>query len=159
MLVVGVDVGLKATGFVVCKVTKDRIVLLKQDEIITSTKDSLPKRLNFIFKKLAEVIKKYQPQIMVVEKLYSHYRHPTTLGILAQVRGVIILLSSFYKLTLYEYSPTEVKKAIVGRGNASAIQVKRMIENVFLKKKIKSNHVAGAFSLVVTFFHHDDREN
>ena len=159
MLVVGVDVGLKATGFVVCKVTKDRIVLLKQDEIITSTKDSLPKRLNFIFKKLAEVIKKYQPQIMVVEKLYSHYRHPTTLGILAQVRGVIILLSSFYKLALYEYSPTEVKKAIVGRGNASAIQVKRMIENVFLKKKIKSNHVADAFSLVVTFSHHYDQKN
>jgi len=159
MIVIGVDVGLKATGFVVCKVAKDRIVLLKQDEIITSTKDSLPERLNLIFKKLAEVIKKYQPQIMVVEKLYSHYRHPTTLGILAQVRGVIILLSSFYELALYEYSPTEVKKAIVGRGNASAIQVKRMVENVFLKRKIKSNHVADAFSLVVTLSHHYDQKN
>jgi len=159
MIVIGVDVGLKATGFVVCKATKERITLLKQDEIVTSTKDSLPERLNLIFKKLAKTIKRYQPQIIVLEKLYSHYRHPTTLGVLAQVRGVIVLLSSFYKLTLYEYSPTEVKKAIVGRGNASTVQVKRMIENVFLKKKIKSNHVADAFSLVVTFSHHYDQKN
>lgn len=159
MIVIGVDVGLKATGFVVCRVTKDRIILIKQDEIVTSAKNNLPERLNLIFKKLAETIKKYQPQVLILEKLYSHYRHPTTLGVLAQVRGVILLLSSFYKLALYEYSPTEVKKAIVGRGNASSIQVKRMIENVFLKKKIKSTHIADAFSLVVTFSHHYDQKN
>jgi len=159
MIVIGVDVGLKTTGFVVCKIAKDRVTLIKQGEIITSAKDNLPKRLNLIFKKLAKTIKKYQPQIIVLEKLYSHYRHPTTLGVLAQVRGVIVLLSSFYKLALYEYLPTEVKKAIVGRGNASTGQVKRMIENVFLKKKIKSNHVADAFSLVVAFSHHYDQKN
>ena len=159
MVVIGIDVGLKATGFVVCKVTKNKIILLKQNEIITSSKDSLPERLNLIFRKLAEVVEKYRPQIMVLEKLYSHYRHPTTLGILAQVRGIIVLLSSFYKLALYEYSPTEMKKAIVGRGNASSIQVRKTVENVFLKKEIKSNHIADAFSLVVTFSHHYDQKN
>ncbi len=152
MVAIGVDVGLKTTGYVICKLSKGRIELLDEGQIVTQSSLDFPKRLYRIFTVLSSLIQKYHPQVLVMERLYSHYRHPTTLGILAQVRGVVVLLSSLYGLNLYEYSPTRTKKAILGKGSASSSQVKRMVEKI-LGRKIKSQHIADAFSLIVTFLH------
>ncbi|RKY40586.1 MAG: hypothetical protein DRP76_01630 [Candidatus Omnitrophota bacterium] len=158
MVVIGVDVGLKVTGYAVCELFKHKLKLIDKGEISTVVTSSLPQRLNSIFRELSLVIKKCSPEALILEKLYSHYRHPTTLGILAQVRGVVVLLSYIYRLKLYEFSPTQVKKAIIGKGNASGFQVKKMVENI-LGKKISSTHIADAFSLIVTFSHHYDQKN
>lgn len=146
------DVGLKTTGYVVCEVNGLNIELLSDGQIVTSTSSSLPVRLNDIFTVLTEVIVKSAPRVLVLEKLYSHYKHPSTLGTLAQVRGIVALLSARYDMAFYQYSPTRARKAMLGRGNVTSSQVKKMTGN-YLPVPLKSRHIADAFSLVVAFSH------
>ncbi|HDN86631.1 MAG: hypothetical protein DRP68_04620 [Candidatus Omnitrophota bacterium] len=152
MIALGVDVGLRTTAYAVCRVNGSRVKPLNDGQINTFVSFSLPQRLALIFNTLSKVIEEFRPQVLILEKLYSHYRHPTTLGLLAQVRGVVALLSDRYNLKFYEYSPTQAKKAILGRGDAKAPQVKKMVENM-LSKKVKSQHIADAYSLVITYSH------
>lgn len=153
MVVMAIDVGIRRCGYVVCKIKKDsQIELLREEEIKTSAKESVGGRLNFIFEKLVGVVERYRPEILVVEKLYSHYKHPITLGLLSQVKGVVTLVGEKYHLKLYEFSPTRVRKAFVGEGRAKSFQVKKMAENM-VGRKFLSLHTADAFSLVVAFLH------
>lgn len=152
MVVLGIDVGLRVSGYVVCKVNNSDIILIKEGQIKTNHIKNLPKRLSFIYKEFIKVVDYYKPEAVILEKLYSHHRHPTTVSLLAQVRGVILLLSDEYSLKLYEYSPTRARKSFLGKGSADSFQVKRMAENI-LGKSVLSQHTADAFSLVVAFSH------
>ncbi len=152
MIVLGVDVGLRTTGYAVCEVEGFKIKVLEDEQISPKVSLPLPQRLSIIFEKLAGVIEKLSPKALIIEQLYSHYKHPVTLGSLSQVKGIVALLAARYNLKFYEYSPTRAKKAISGTGKATASQVKRMAEN-FLNKPVKSQHIADAFSLIVAFSH------
>jgi len=152
MVVLGVDVGLRTCGYVITAVKNLEVSLIKEGQIKPASRLELPQKLSYIFEKLKKEIQEWKPEVIVVEKLYSHYRHPTTLGILAQVRGVVVLLSDQEKISLFEYSPTRARKSFLGRGHANSQQVKKMAENV-TGKKFDSLHTADAFSLVVAFSH------
>jgi len=152
MVVLGVDVGLQTCGYVITAVKNLEVSLIKEGQIKPASRLELPQKLSYIFEKLKKEIQEWKPEVIVVEKLYSHYRHPTTLGILAQVRGVVVLLSDQEKISLFEYSPTRARKSFLGRGHANSQQVKKMAENV-TGKKFDSLHTADAFSLVVAFSH------
>jgi len=152
MVVLGVDVGLRTCGYVITAVKNLEVSLIKEGQIKPASRLELPQKLSYIFEKLKKEIQEWKPEVIVVEKLYSHYRHPTTLGILAQVRGVVVLLSDQEKIALFEYSPTRARKSFLGRGHANSQQVKKMAENV-TGKKFDSLHTADAFSLVVAFSH------
>ena len=89
---------------------------------------------------------------MVVEKLYSHHKHPTTLGVLSQVKGVAALLAHRTNLKLFEYAPTRARQSFLGKGSANSEQVKKMAENI-MGREFKSIHTADAFSLVVALSH------
>ena len=152
MVVLGVDVGLRTCGYVITAVKNLEVGLIKEGQIKPNSRLGLPKRLNEIFQELQKEVRKYKPEAIVIEKLYSHYRHPTTLGILAQVRGVVVLLSEQEKIALFEYSPTRARKSFLGRGHANSQQVKKMAENA-TGRKFNSLHTADAYSLVVAFSH------
>jgi len=152
MKVLGVDIGLRTCGYVVTTLKNLKVSLIKEGEIKPNPKQELPQKLNCIFEEIKKEIQEHKPEAVVIEKLYSHHRHPTTLGILAQVRGVVVLLSYQEKIALFEYSPTRARKSFLGRGNVNSQQVKKMAENV-TGKQFKSLHTADAFSLVVAFSH------
>ena len=152
MMVLGIDVGLRVNGYVICRVNNLDVNLIEEGEIKAPASYPLPKRLFYIYSEASKVIQNYEPSAMVVEKLYSHYRHPTTIALLAQVRGVILLLAQEYGLQLYEYSSTKARKSCLGRGHANSSQVKKMVENT-LKRPLLSQHTADAFSLVVALSH------
>ena len=109
MLVLGVDVGLRVCGYVICQVKGLEINLVREGQIKPDPKRSLPEKLGCIFEQLLAEVRKHKPKAIVVEKLYSHYRHPTTLGVLAQVRGTVALLADQESLVFFEYSPTRVR--------------------------------------------------
>ena len=69
-----------------------------------------------IHKNLDEIILEYTPEVMVLEKLYAHYKHPTTACVLGHARGVICLLSAHRHLKLVEQSVKRIRKALVGNG-------------------------------------------
>ena len=152
MRVLAVDVGIRVCGYVLCKINGLDIELVKQGQLKPDSRQSLAKKINYIFEALEREILEDKPQAIIVEKLYSHYRHPTTLGVLAQVRGVIALLSCQRRVDFFEYSPTRARKSFLGRGSALSSQVKKMAENM-TGKKFDSEHTADAFSLVVAFSH------
>ena len=152
MIVLGVDVGLRTCGYVITAVKNLEVRLIKDGQIKPDSRLELPKKLSHIFNELKKEVREYKPEAIVVEKLYSHYRHPATLGVLAQVRGIVVLLSDQEKIALFEYSPTRARKSFLGRGNANSQQVKKMAENV-TGRKFNSLHTADAFSLVIAFSH------
>jgi crossover junction endodeoxyribonuclease RuvC len=158
MIVCAIDVGLQVCGYVICATKNTRIKLIKEGEIKTRKTQNFAQKLNYIFNELSQEIDKHRPQAVILEKLYSHYRHPTTLGVLAQVRGVVVLLTQRRGLALYEYAPTRARKSFLGRGSASSEQVRKMAQN-FTGETFKSNHTADAFSLVVAFSHEEKVKN
>jgi len=152
MKVLGVDVGLRNCGYVLCEVRGLDIRLISEGEVQPNPLRPLTEKLYNIFDVLRQEIQKHAPAALVVEKLYSHYRHPTTLGVLAQVRGVIALLAHQEGLDFYEYAPTRARKAFLGKGRGDSQQVKKMAENV-TGRQFQSLHTADAYSLVVAFAH------
>ncbi len=152
MNVLAIDLGLRACGYVVCKVSGPEINLIKEGQIKPNPKESLPQKLDLIFSRLNEEVCSYSLKAIVVEKLYSHYRHPTTLGVLAQVKGVIALLAHRAEIDYFEYSSTRARKAMLGKGNVNSAQIKKMAENL-TGHRLNSVHTADAFSLVFAFSH------
>ncbi len=152
MLVLAVDIGLRVNGYVVCVVDTRKVELIKEGEIKPPVKSAFAKRLFFIHKGVSKIIENYKPEALILEKLYSHHRHPTTVSLLAQVRGAILILTEVYKIGFYEYSTTRIRKSFLGKGSARSYQVKKAAENI-LGMELKSKHIADAFSLASAFSH------
>ncbi|MDI6605850.1 MAG: crossover junction endodeoxyribonuclease RuvC [Candidatus Omnitrophota bacterium] len=129
MLILGVDPALSVTGYGAIEATRNKVSLLEAGVIVTSSRDALPKRLDKIFRGVTKLISDTKPAVLVLEKLYAHYRHPTTAYLLGHARGIICLACSRQNVAMVEYAATRVKKAIVGRGLASKEQVQRMVLN------------------------------
>ena len=152
MIVLGVDVGIRNCGYVLCEVNKLDITLIAEGQVQPKAKQQIPRKLFEIYQTLEDKIRIYKPKAIVVEKLYSHHRHPVTLGVLAQVRGIVALLAYQKNIDFFEFSPTRARKSFLGRGRGNSAQVKKMAENV-TGKEFLSLHTADAYSLVVAFSH------
>ncbi len=127
MIILGLDPALSITGYGVIQVKGSLIALREAGIIRTSAKDPTPKRLDKIYRGVIKLIEDTNPDCLVLEKIYSHYRHPTTAYILGQARGVICLAAAEKNIPFFEYAATRIKKAIVGKGLASKSQVQRMV--------------------------------
>jgi len=150
MRILGVDPALTVTGYGVIEARKGSIVLLEAGIIQTSPKETVPKRLDKIYSGLTKLVSDTKPDLMVLEKLYAHYRHPTTAYLLGQARGVICLVCSKENIPLEEYAATRIKKAIVGNGLASKNQVQRMVAGLLnLKSLPKYSDVTDALALAI----------
>lgn len=152
MRILGVDPGLKTCGYGVIEADKTSLKLIEAGIVSTPTASRLEERLGKIHRSFDELIIESSPQVMVLEKLYAHYRHPATAFILGHSRGVISLLCAQHKIKLFEYLPTRVKKALVGNGHASKIQVQGMIKQLFgIKEKALIFDVTDALALAVAY--------
>lgn len=127
MRILGVDPALTVSGYGVIDFQKNKLYLLEAGVVTTNASETTPKRLDKIYRAITKLILDTKPDVMVLEKLYAHYRHPTTAYVLGQARGVICLACARENIPLFEYAATRIKKAIVGNGLASKYQVQRMI--------------------------------
>jgi len=155
MVIVGVDPGVRVTGVVIVEAkSRGSFTIRHTEEIATDVKTPLSERLNCIFNHLSEIILSFHPDTIVLEKLYSHYRHPATSILLGHARGVVVLLSAQMKVPLIEYSATQVKKAVTSSGTASKEQVKKMVSYLSgLDEPLESEHISDALALVITYLH------
>ena len=150
MIILGVDPALSITGYGVIETRNNALSLIEAGIIATSSNDKLPKRLDKIYKGITKLISDTEPDVLVLEKLYAHYRHPTTAFILGEARGVICLACETMNIPLAEYAATRVKKAIVGKGLASKYQVQRMVASVLkLDNLPKYLDVTDALALAI----------
>lgn len=131
MRILGIDPGLNRTGYGVIEAAGDgKMTLLEAGVIRTSTEDGISKRLTAIYNSLSDVIEELDPSVMVLEKIYSHYKHPTTAILMGHARGVICLAAGAADIKLVNYAPTRIKKAVTGNGRAGKHQVQNMVQSV-----------------------------
>lgn len=150
MVILGVDPAISITGYGVIEVKKSSLSLIEAGIVSTSAGELLPKRLDKIYRAIINLIADTKPDVMVLEKLFAHYRHPTTAYILGEARGVICLACATKNIPLVEYAATRIKKAIVGKGQASKSQVQRMVANTLSLVSVpKYTDVTDALALAI----------
>jgi crossover junction endodeoxyribonuclease RuvC len=152
MLILGIDPGLDTTGYGVVEAKNNGFLLKEHGFIKTRLKDGLPKRLLAIHTTIGQLLDKYRPEAMVLEKLYAHYKHPLTASLLGHARGVICMLAEQKNIPFFEYASTQVKKMTTGSGHASKIQIQKMIEHTLGAKResLGPLDTTDAISLAIT---------
>ncbi len=153
MIILGIDPGLLITGYGVIEVSRQSAAKIKEAGVVrTKSQDCIAKRLAKIYNNVIDIIEEYSPEVLVLEKLYSHYKHPVTSILMGHARGVICLASGTSKIELVSYPSTRVKKAITGNGHASKQQVQSMIKNLLgLKSSPEPVDVSDALALALTY--------
>ena len=129
MIIVGIDPALATTGYGVIQVKGQILALVEAGIIQTQAKETVSERLDKIYRGVLKLISDTHADCLVLEKIYSHYKHPATACILGQARGVICLAASTKGIPLVEYAATRIKKAIIGKGLASKAQVQRIVSH------------------------------
>lgn len=128
--ILGVDPGLHITGYAVLEASVTGPVLCEAG-VVRGTGTTMPERLHVIHQGIAGLIEQYQPQVMVVEQLYSHYAHPRTAILMGHARGAILLAAGMHNIDAVHYAATRIKKVITGHGRASKEQVQTTIQKEF----------------------------
>jgi crossover junction endodeoxyribonuclease RuvC len=150
MRVLGIDPGLRLTGFGVVEIRPGSIepALVEGGVFKLNAKASVADRLAQLAEDLVGVIDEVKPDQLAVEKVYSHYAHPQTAIIMAHARGVILLCAKQAGLTIQELAATEVKKALTGNGHASKEQMQLAVQAQFrLPKPPSPPDVADAIAI------------
>ena len=127
-MVLGIDPGTAVTGYgVVRRSPGGRVVLLECGVIRTAASEPLPHRIREIFQGIQEVIQRFRPRAVSVEDVFQgkNVRSALTLG---HARGAILLAAALQEIAIAEYSPREIKSAVVGTGNATKAQVGYMVQ-------------------------------
>lgn len=150
MIVVGIDPGLANLGIgVVCEqgVTSH---YLHAEVVRTSSESSSPERLAFIYKAVKNVLEIHKPDALAIEAQFFQLQ-PGTAFKVGEAVGVVLLACAQLEIPVFEYSPKEVKAAVVGTGSASKEQIMFMVRAVLqLPKTPTSNHAADALALALT---------
>ncbi|MDD2680455.1 MAG: crossover junction endodeoxyribonuclease RuvC [Candidatus Omnitrophica bacterium] len=150
MKILGIDPALTITGYGLVQARGSRLSLVEAGIISTSAKETITRRLDKIYRGIVKLISDTSPDVLVLEKIYAHYRHPTTAYILGQARGVICLACATKNIPLVEYAATRVKKAVVGQGLASKVQVQRMVAGLLgLSSLPKYTDITDALALAI----------
>ncbi len=126
MVVLGIDPSTTSTGFGLVETDGYTVKLIDFGIIKTSRQNALPDRLHIIFNRISEIIQIHHPDEFAIENMF-YAEHTKSALKLGHARGVAILSARLVELPIAEYSPREVKQAVVGYGNASKEQVQRSV--------------------------------
>ncbi len=150
MRILGIDPGLGTTGYGI--IEERTFKLVEAGTIKTLANTPIQSRLKKIFDSLTEIIKEHEPGVLVLEKIYSHYRHPTTAILMGHARAAACLASGVSEIRLVNYPPTKIKKTITGNGHASKEQVQRMVQNILkLKDPPEPVDVSDALAMAISY--------
>src|SRR5258708_4201139 len=127
MRILGVDPGLRPTGYGVVEVHGSSFRLIEGGVLRPKASGSLEQRLSQLYTAMVEVVRSTQPACMVVEELWSAPKHPPTAVLMGHARGVIALAAGQCAIAFEELPHTTVKRALTGHGAASKAQIKAMI--------------------------------
>jgi crossover junction endodeoxyribonuclease RuvC len=153
MIILGLDPGLGSTGWGVIAAEGNRLSHVANGQIRTDPKHSLPRRLIALDAALAEVIARHRPEAAAVEEVFVNENPQSTLK-LGQARGVVLLGAGRNGIEVGEYSPSIVKKAVVGTGGAEKAQVHAMVQRLLPGVAIAGPDAADALAVAITHAHH-----
>ena len=157
--IIGIDPGLAATGIGIVRGLGPRIESYSFGSIHTSKNTSLPGRLDKIFSKLLQLLKSENPDLMVIEDVYSLNRYPKSGLLLGQVTGVIQLAGFHAAVPSVEVPVREAKQILTGNGNADKKQLEKAVRHRLNHKlPIKPVHASDAMGLaLIGLYRYEDR--
>ena len=131
MVILGIDPGYATTGFGLIAAERGRYTLLQYGTVTTPPELTFPQRLNMLFEDITLLLEVTKPEAVAVEELFWGHNITTGIGV-SHGRGVILLAVERAGVPLFEYTPMQVKQAVVGYGKAEKHQVMDMTRR-FLK--------------------------
>ena len=131
----------------------NRLSHLANGQIKTQTSAPLPQRLAALAAELEALIAEHRPGAAAVEEVFVNQNPQSTLK-LGQARGVVLMCAARAGIDIGEYSPTLVKKAVVGTGGAQKAQVHAMASRLLPGVKIAGPDAADALAVAITHAHH-----
>lgn len=154
MKILGIDPGLRITGFGVIHKQGNKLTYVASGVIKTPDED-LPQRLKTILTGVSEVIRTYQPDCAAIEKVFVNVNPQSTL-LLGQARGAAICALVGADLSVAEYTALQVKQAVVGQGKAQKQQVQDMVQRLLMLSGTPSTDAADALGVAICHAHSSD---
>jgi crossover junction endodeoxyribonuclease RuvC len=151
--IVGIDPGLRRTGWGVVEIAGNRLGFLGCGSVTTNDKDSLAARLLTIHDGLMRILDEFRPDEAAVEQTFVNNNAAATLK-LGQARGIAMVVPARAGVPVAEYAPNLVKKSIVGTGHGDKAQIRMMIGVLLPKADPGSDDAADALAIAVTHAHH-----
>ena len=152
MIILGIDPGLQHTGWGVVSYTNSHLKYIAGGVIHSKAKDDMSVRLKTLHDGLTDIIKTYNPVSIGIEEVYVNSNPRTSLK-LGQARGMGILAAAQQNTAIHEYSPKEIKKALVGTGNAEKTQVDFMVKTLLPGVVMESNDMSDALAVAICHAH------
>ena len=153
MRLIGIDPGLRRTGWGVLDVQGNRMSHVANGSVDADAAQPLADRLVQLFEGLEEVLMRYQPGEAAVEETFVNVNPASTLK-LGQARGIVLLAPAKYGLAVAEYTPNLVKKSVVGSGHASKEQIQMMVGTLLPGCQFSSADAADALAVAICHAHH-----
>jgi len=151
MKILSVDPGYERIGIAIIEhLPKQKDTLLYSECFKTKATLHFHERLTCIGNQIEDVIKKYNPKVLAIEKLYFTSNQKTVMGV-AEARGVILYSASRNGLDIFEYTPPQIKVAVTGYGRATKRMVISMVEKLIeIKTKTNSDDELDAIAIGIT---------
>lgn len=146
--ILGIDPGSRKTGFGIIELDNQKIHHVINGRLMVGDGD-FADRLKQIFEGLTDIIQRYKPDMMAIEKVFLHKNADSALK-LGQARGAAICAGVSQNLSVHEYSATQIKKAVVGNGHAKKEQVQYMMSVILNLPEIPVEDAADALACAMT---------
>jgi crossover junction endodeoxyribonuclease RuvC len=148
MLVLGVDPGSRITGFGLVQFEHNRLKCMDYGHIASSGAIAFYRRIHTIFEQMTSLMARYQPDQMAIEDVFYAKNVKSSLK-LGHARGAVLIAAVHCGVEIFEYSPLEIKKALVGYGRADKEQVRAMVKTILGLKSIPNLDTSDALAAAI----------
>lgn len=150
--IIGIDPGLRATGWGVIEIAGSSLAFIEAGTIRSNSSDDLALRLCQLHDGLADILHRLRPVEAAVENTFVNKDAAATLK-LGQARGAAMLAPARAGLPVAEYAPNAVKKAVVGSGHGDKRQIQLMVRTLLPRARFDSEHAADALAIAICHAH------
>ena len=153
MRILGIDPGYAILGYGIIEMRGNRFKVIDYGAVTTEAGMEMPDRLKVLYNSLMELIRRFEPEVASVEELFFNTNAKTAI-LVGQARGVALLACSNSGLEIAEYTPLQIKQALVGNGRAEKKQVQFMVKTILnLKEAPKPDDTADALAAAICHGH------
>lgn len=149
MIILGIDPGIAIMGYGVVEFDGNKVKVIENGVVTTSSKSKTPQRLKVLYDNLNDIIKEFKPDEFAIEELFFNQNVKTAITV-GHARGIQILCAEENALPIYEYTPLQIKQSITGYGRASKSQMQKTVTTLLNLKQIpKPDDAADALSVAL----------
>lgn len=149
MRILGIDPGFATIGFGVLESERGNCRLIQYGTITTPAGMEFPRRLEMIYNDMTALLERYAPDVVAIEELFWGHNVTTGIGV-SHGRGVILLSVAQKNIPIFEYTPMQIKQAVVGYGLATKQQVMDMTKRLLKMQQVaKPDDAADAIAVAL----------